>query len=136
MKPTNTKLIPLDNKGKYTNHFGNFKSKAEADRYEVLLNMEKEGQITQLQRRVSFTLLEAVTVIRYEKEVLKTKTKTIKKKVCVEYPVNFEANFTYRNIKGKLRVEVVKTDKEYKDPTYIIKRKLMRYLHNIVIIEN
>ncbi|PXV66857.1 hypothetical protein CLV62_104118 [Dysgonomonas alginatilytica] len=136
MKPVKTKLITSDKKIKYTNHLGSFVSQAEAERYAVLLEMQAKGLISDLQRRVSFTLIEAVKVYKYERVVLKTKTKTRKKKVTAESPVTFEANFTYRNKHGKLRVEVVRTDKEYKDPTYIIKRKLMRYLHNIVIIEN
>ena len=136
MKPVKTKLITSDKKLKYTNHLGSFVSQAEADRYQVLLTMEKQGLISDLQRRVSFTLLEAVRVYKYERVVLKTKTKSQKKKVTAESPVTFEANFTYRNKQGKLRVEVVKTLNEYKDPAYIIKRKLMRYLHNIVVVEN
>lgn len=136
MKPVKTKLITSDKKLKYTNHLGSFVSQAEADRYQVLLTMEKQGLISDLQRRVSFTLIEAVKVYKYERVVLKTKTKSQKKKVTAESPVTFEANFTYRNKQGKLRVEVVKTLNEYKDPAYIIKRKLMRYLHNIVVVEN
>lgn len=130
------KTTPIDKKGRYANHLGNFKSEAEADRYAVLLDMQAKGFISDLQRRVCFTLLEAVRVYKYEHVVLKIKTKTQKKKITAERPVTFEANFTYRNKQGKLRVEVVKSDKEYKDPTYIIKRKLIRYLHNIVVIEN
>ncbi len=136
MKPVNTKPITSDKKLKYTNDLGSFVSQAEADRYAVLLEMQSKGLISDLQRRVSFTLIEAVKVYKYERVVLKTKTKSQKKKVTAESPVTFEANFTYRNKQGKLRVEVVKTLNEYKDPAYIIKRKLMRYLHNIVVVEN
>lgn len=136
MKPVNTKPITSDRKLKYANYLGCFVSQAEADRYTILLDMQAKGLISDLQRRVSFTLIEAVRVYKYERIVLKTKTKTRKKKVTVESTVTFEANFTYRNKQGKLRVEVVKKPNEYKDPVYIIKRKLMRYLHNIVVIEN
>lgn len=136
MKPVKMRQIASNCKLKYKNHLGIFSSKEEADRYEVLLEMQKRGLISDLRHRVSFTLLDSVKVNKYQRVVMKTKTKTVKKKVCAESPVALEVSFVYKNKKGYLRVEVVKSEREYKDPAYIIKRKLMRYLHNIIIVEN
>lgn len=115
---------------------GNFTSWKEYDRYLVLLGMQNKGLIYGLQKHVTFTLLDAVYIYKYERKALKTKTKKVKKKICAEAAVAFDASFIYYNKKGNIRVELVKDRKAYKDPVYIIKRKLIRYLHQIVVIEN
>lgn len=136
MKPVNYKSIGNSKKLKFNNELGCFASEKEAERYRILLEMERIGKISGLQCHVNFELLEPVCHIKREKKVLKTKVKTIKKKICVEQGVTMDVSFIYYNPKGKLRVEVVKRKRDYADPAYIIKRKLMRYLHNIVVIEN
>lgn len=136
MKPVKKKKIKSESKLSYISDKGKFNSKAEADRYSVLLELEKKGKISNLEKHIQFTLLDAHYVTKKEKIVMKTKTKYVKKKVCDEYAVTLDVSFVYLNHKGRMRVEVVKTDKDYKEPVYVLKRKLMRYLHNIVIIEN
>jgi len=135
MKPVKMKKITATDKLRFTNYLGNFTSENEAKRYETLLQMQELGLITGLQNRVSFILLDAVKVYKYQRVSMKTKTKLVKRKVSAESPVTFEVSFVYHNKKGHLRVEVVKPCKDYRDPAYVIKRKLMRYLHNIVVIE-
>ena len=136
MKPVKYRPYKSNLKLKFENDMGCFASEKEAERYRILADMERNGKISDLQCHVNFELLEPVYHVKREKKALKTKTKTIKKNVCVEQGVTMDASFIYLNPKGKLRVEVVKRKRDYKDPAYIIKRKLMRYLHNIVVIEN
>lgn len=121
---------------KFRNEDGYFASEKEAERYRILKEMELKGSISDLQCHVTFILLPAVYKNRNERKVLKTKIKTERKSVCIEQGVTLDVSFVYRNKKGKLRAEVVKNDQDYKDPTYILKRKLIRYLNQIIIIEN
>lgn len=83
-----------------------FASKAERNRNQELLLMQKAGVITGLDRQVKFTLVPA----QYENGK------------CVERAVNYYADFTYWK-DGKFIIEDVKG---VRTPEYIIKRKLMR----------
>lgn len=129
MKPIKTLNYSTDKKQTVS-----FKTKKEADRYAVLSQMQEKGLITDLQTNVTFILIDAVYKTVTEKKIRNGKPTTKKKKICVETPVKFTANFTYKNKKGKLRVEVVRTN--YRDDAYTTKRKLIRYLHQITLIEN
>lgn len=119
----------------YITELGRFKNQKEAIRYKQLLDIQEKGDISGLQRRVSFILIDAVYKKRYYTKVVR-KNKKVKatKKVLIENAVTFEADFIYYNKKNKLRVEVVRNN--YKDDAYITKRRLIKYLHQINVIEN
>lgn len=92
-----------------------FDSKAEAKRYAELLMLEKSGVISDLQRQVEFTLIPAQKIDGK----------------CVERACKYKADFVYLE-DGKRVVEDVKG---LKTKDYIIKRKLMLYVHGIRIKE-
>lgn len=134
MKPVKFHALKRAQKLKYITKYGNFKNEKDAARYLQLLAMQEHGDISGLQRRIRFVLVDPVYKTKYVTKVLKTKRKRIKKQICVETAVTFDADFIYYNKRGKLRVEVVKN--RYTDEAYVARRKLMRYLHQIVVIEN
>lgn len=94
---------------------GRFDSEKEYSRWVDLKWMQKAGQITDLQRQVTFELLPS---------------QRIDGKV-VERPVKYIADFVYMQNGEK----VVEDVKGLKLPEYIIKRKLMLYIHNLKIKE-
>lgn len=109
----------------------NFDSKKEAKRYEVLKALEKAGVIHDLQRQVKYVLIPAQyepTNEIYTKGKEKGKPKKGK---LIERECAYYADFVYI-YKGQL---VVEDTKGMRTPEYIIKRKLMLYLHNIRIVE-
>lgn len=95
---------------------GTFDSKFEYSRWVELKAMEKAGLIEDLRRQVSYTL------IGTQKGELRT-----------ERPVKYNADFVYYE-NGKLVVEDTKS-KATKTPEYIIKRKLMKFIHGIEVKE-
>lgn len=110
-----------------------FDSKKESNRYLVLKNQERQGLIFDLQLQVPFVLIPAQyeTVTEYTPKT--HKEKTVKK--LLERKLVYVADFVYsRN--GEIVVEDVKG---YKNSTayavYVIKRKLMLYVHGIRIQE-
>lgn len=92
-----------------------FDSKKEYERFCELSLFEKAGTITDLQRQVRFRLLPSQ---RRDGKV-------------IERPCDYIADFTYK-IDGKL---IVEDTKGMKTLDYIIKRKLMLYIHDIIIRE-
>ncbi len=88
-----------------------FDSKKEAQRYGQLRLMEKARLITDLQRQVCFQLIP---------------------KQSGERSCQYIADFVYRDRDGKTVVEDVKG---YRTDAYIIKRKLMLWVHGIHITE-
>lgn len=107
-----------------------FDSKKESQRNSYLELMQKQGLISDLKRQVVFELIPTI----YEDKVvhLKTKDKIVKR--VAQKSVTYKADFTY--IKdGQLVVEDVKASASYAalDKTFILKEKMMRYFHGIVI---
>ena len=92
-----------------------FDSRKEARRYTDLSLLERAGIISELQRQVKFELLPS---------------QRIDGKV-VERPVSYVADFVYK----KDGETVVEDTKGVKTKDYIIKRKLMLYIHGIRIAE-
>ena len=92
-----------------------FASKKEARRYSELLLLERAGVITDLQMQVPFLLIPS---------------QRINGKV-VERECKYIADFVYTE-NGK---KVVEDTKGIKTDKYIIKRKLMLYIHGIQIKE-
>lgn len=92
-----------------------FDSQKEADRYCELKLLEKAGEIKNLELQKSFVLIPA---------------QRIKGKI-VERECKYRADFTYEE-NGELVVEDVKG---MKTEAYKIKRKLMLYVHGIIVKE-
>lgn len=96
-----------------------FDSRKEASRYAELKMLEKSGQIQSLQRQKKYELIPSQYAI------------VAGKKKCIERPVCYYADFCYIE-NGE---EVVEDVKGMKTHEYIIKRKLMLFLHHIRIRE-
>lgn len=112
---------PKPARSKYGNeitHSGGkrFDSKAEAQRWHYLSTLAKAGEITELKHHVPFDLLPAQVVDGRK-----------------ERPVRYEADFTYIR-DGKLIVEDVKSAPT-KTREFVLKRKLMLWIHKIAVIE-
>lgn len=106
-----------------------FDSKKEFRRYCELVLLQKANEITNLQRQVVFELVPA----QYEYYEECTKNGKIKQKQrLIERPIKYIADFVYIENNGNM---VVEDTKGYKSKEYIIKRKLMMYVHNIKIKE-
>lgn len=92
-----------------------FDSIKECQRYCELKLMQRAGVISDLQMQVSFELIPSQ---RVDGKV-------------VERAVNYIADFVYQ----QNGLKVVEDTKGYKTPEYIIKRKLMLWVHGIQIRE-
>ena len=106
-----------------------FDSKKEHSRFKQLSLLEKAGVITNLKRQVKYELIPAQyeTFERYGKTGKRLKDG----RKCVENAVTYYADFVYET-DGKT---VVEDAKGVKTKDYIIKRKLMLYVHGIKISE-
>ena len=108
-----------------------FDSQKEANRYHELVLLERAGLIQDLQRQVKFVL---IPVQRESCNEVYTKGK---KKGCfkpgklLEKELSYVADFVYTE-NGK---QVVEDTKGFKTKDYIIKRKLMLWVHGIRIKE-
>lgn len=94
-----------------------FDSKKEANRWVELAIMQKNGEITDLDTQVVFELIPA-------------QRDPVTKK-ALERAVHYVADFVYYRGNEK----VVEDTKGFKTPDYIIKRKLMLWVHGIRIQE-
>lgn len=94
-----------------------FDSKKEARRYRQLSLLQSAGIIQDLRRQVRFELVPA----QYEGDK------------CVERSVVYVADFVYTET--GTGAQIVEDVKGKKTDVYIIKRKLMRYVHGIKIKE-
>lgn len=98
----------------------------EAQRHPVLLDMERKGEITDLQRQVKFVLIPA----QREPDTIGSRG-GVKKGRLIERECAYVADFVY-NQNGK---RVVEDTKGVRTKDYIIKRKLMLWVHGIQIKE-
>lgn len=110
-----------------------FQSKKEAERYLVLKEQEKQGLISDLQMQVPFLLVPS----QYE-DIVKFTPKRHNEKIVkklLEKKVEYKADFVY-NRNGEM---VVEDAKGYRDSTayalFVVKRKLMLYVHGIRVVE-
>lgn len=107
-----------------------FDSRKEANRYLELCNLEKAGEIMNLETQVKFKLVPE----QREPDTVGKRGGKIKGKV-IERPVTYIADFVYVDAHtGHIVVEDTKC-KATRTPEYIIKRKLMLYVHDIRITE-
>lgn len=112
-----------------------FDSQKEANRYCELKLLQKAGQIQNLELQKVFELIPAQyeTFERYGNNGKRLKDG----KRCIEKSCVYKADFTYTE-NGKT---VVEDTKGYRDPSsagyakFVIKRKLMLYIHGIKIKE-
>ena len=88
-----------------------FDSKAEAARWQELSLLERAGEITELERQVEYELIP---------------------KQKGERAVKYIADFRYKDHEGET---VVEDTKGVKTPVYILKRKLLLWVHGIRIRE-
>ena len=105
-----------------------FDSKKEAKRYEELKLLERCGAIKDLRLQVKFVLIPA----QYEPDII-GKRGGIKRGKLIERECSYFADFVYFDCQRNTRV--VEDTKGFKTPEYIIKRKLMLYIHNIRVTE-
>lgn len=97
-----------------------YDSRKEKRRATDLFYLQKAGEISGLREQVAFELLPA----QYrEKDG---------RRVCVERAVNYVADFAYTDKEGNF---VVEDTKGFRTKDYIIKRKLMLWLHGIEVRE-
>lgn len=122
--------------GKYNNQVltidgETFDSRKEFHRYKELLILERVGKIKNLQRQVKFELVppQYDPVERYSE---KTGLRMRDGKKLAERGVYYIADFVYSLPDGSTVVEDVKG---MKTTEYVIKRKLMRHVHGIKILE-
>ena len=108
-----------------------FDSRREAKRYCELAVLERAGVIQDLQMQKTFVLVpeqREEPTERYKKGIHKGEWKP---GTLIERPITYIADFVYHE-KGQL---VVEDAKGLRTKEYIIKRKLMLYIHNIRIKE-
>jgi len=111
-----------------------FPSRRERDRYHELLFLQKAGKISDLRTQVPYELIPSIkeeipTGKIYVRGQKKGQPKM--KTVTVEQPLTYIADFVYIE-NGKI---VVEDAKGKRTPEYIIKRKLMLWIHHIRIRE-
>ena len=106
-----------------------FDSRKEYNRFRELLLLEKAGAIQDLSLQVKYELIPAQyeTVERYGKTGRRLKD-SLK---CIEKECSYIADFVY----FENGVKVVEDTKGMRTKEYIIKRKLMLYIHGIKIRE-
>ena len=117
---------------KYKSHKTNangviFDSKKEYNRYFELTLLSRSGAIKGLKRQVKFELIPA----QYEPDIINPRGK-VKKGKLIERAVSYIADFVYTDENGKT---VVEDTKGFRTKDYIIKRKLLLYMHGIRIKE-
>ena len=120
-------------KNKYSNHKITvngevYDSRKEARRYQELLLLQKAGEIKDLERQVKFELVPT----QREPDTIGKRGGVHKGKV-IENGVNYIADFVYTDCRSGLKI--VEDSKGMKTKDYIIKRKLMLYIHGIRILE-
>ena len=128
----NKRRFPNQNASKYNAHRTivdgiEFDSRKEAKRYRELKSLEAAGVISRLSLQVSFELIPALyeqTKEVYTKGLRKGQPKQGR---CIERAVTYIADFVYQEQSGRW---VVEDTKGFRTKEYIIKRKLMRYLHS------
>lgn len=105
-----------------------FDSIKEARRYQELIFLQNEGDIENLQMQVKYVLIPT----QREPEKIGPKG-GVKKGKVIEKECSYVADFVYFD--KKLNMTVVEDTKGFKTKDYLIKRKLMLYIHGIRITE-
>ena len=108
-----------------------FDSKKECLRYAELKLLERSGHISELQRQVKFVLIPALREEPTEQYTRGVKKGLFKPGKVIERECAYVADFVYKENDKK----IVEDTKGMKTKDYIIKRKLMLYVHGIRIKE-
>lgn len=108
-----------------------FDSRKEARRYRELKLLERAGQISNLELQKVFELIPAQYAPSNEVYQRGEKKGQPKRGECIEKAVTYIADFCYTE-NGK---SIVEDTKGVRTKDYIIKRKLMLYVHGIRIVE-
>lgn len=109
---------------------GVFDSKKEYNRWCELKLLSRAGKITDLQRQVPFELIPA-QYETYERYNARTHERISDGTRCVERAVKYIADFVYTEDEKT----VVEDTKGMRTADYVIKRKLMLWVHGIKIRE-
>lgn len=104
-----------------------FDSKKEACRFMELQLLEQAGEISNLRTQVKYVLIP--TQREFCNDI--DERGRFKKGKVIERECSYKADFVYEK-DGKI---IVEDTKGFKTPEYIIKRKLMLYVHGIRIRE-
>lgn len=104
-----------------------FDSLKEAQRYSVLVLMQRAGEISDLQRQVPFVLIPAQRL----PDTVGARG-GVKKGKCIEKAVVYYADFVYKDRSGS---KIVEDTKGVRTSDYVIKRKLMLSVYGIRIRE-
>ena len=104
-----------------------FHSVREYERWIYLCHLAQGGVISELRRQVEFDLIPA----QYEEPIIGSRG-GMRKGKCIERAVKYIADFVYLDENGGT---VVEDSKGYHTKDYIIKKKLMLWLHGIRIKE-
>lgn len=105
-----------------------FDSKKEAQRFRELQLLERAGQISNLQRQVKFVLIPA----QREPDQIGSRG-GVKKGKLLERECIYIADFVYHI--PECSKPIVEDTKGFRTKEYVIKRKLMLFVHGIKIIE-
>ena len=108
-----------------------FDSKKEANRYIELKMLQRAGAIKNLELQKEFELVPAQYEATTERYTRGEKKGQLKRGKCLEKAVMYRADFAYIE-QGRL---IVEDTKGVKTKDYIIKRKLMLYVHGIRVRE-
>ena len=109
-----------------------FASKKEADRYKELKLLEKAGEISDLRTQVKYVLIPAQREWTGDTYTKGRKKGTMKPGKIVERECAYIADFVY-TVPGQ--GVIVEDTKGFRTKDYVIKRKLMLYVHGIRIKE-
>lgn len=109
-----------------------FDSTSEANYYEKYRDMEKAGEIQNLRLQVPYELIPAIWEEYDEVVHLKTKDKVVHRRKLKQRAVTYIADFVFDQ-NGQTTVIDVKGGRITVTPEFIIKKKLMKYIHNIDI---
>jgi len=117
MQTTDIPLKPSKYKNVKTEVDGiKFDSKKEAKRWQELKLLEASGEIDQLMRQIKYELIPSY-------------------KFPTERAVNYVADFVYLTRVGEAWTWIVEDAKGMRTPDYVIKRKLMRHVHGVIVRE-
>lgn len=116
---------------KIINRFGEFDSKHEFERFLILNELEKCGDIAELRRQVKYVLIPEQREKSTETFQKGPKKGELKPGRLIERECSYIADFVYFQ-GGKT---VVEDAKGVRTPEYIIKRKLMLFTYGIEVKE-
>lgn len=118
------------NQKTYTSDGIEHDSQKEAIRWAELKLLQRAGEITDLQRQVEFELIpnqyEIIERVSKTGKPLKSEKKLIERRVC------YIADFVYTDKNGNKVVEDTKSEIT-QTPVFVVKRKLMLYVHGIKV---